>query len=925
MQLIETKIYFRKIPDGNYIKRMDRRSFFKKTSLIGLGVLASHFTVWSKSIFSWDNPIHNIPEQKDIDKQWLASLHQRGEKIVYRKSKNELRYIGMPVGGLHTGTVYFGGDGRLWLWQIFNTAYDGEREGIEPKNVLWNNGKELVTVRPRDGAAYIEPAIADNLRSIEQGFAISVAVGGKQVVKELRENHWDEIVFEPTYPTCRVTYSSANFPVEVVLTAYSPFIPLDQDNSSLPLTTLHLEFRNKINTPVEVSLTGWMENGVFKGRKDLKEVRKVSRLLDKAGIKVLNYSCEQVPDNALQAGDYGTMAFTCLDPQAWVHTKLEHWPVTPHSLQSDHNDSVVDSADLQVGAYTVKRIIKPTETSQISYAISWHFNNPHPKLKAHLKDAQNGYWYGAKFNDAVAVIDYYLAHRQKLDGETLAWQKTWNDTTLPHWFMDRTFVNIGTLATANTMRFASGRFWGWEGIGACAGTCTHVWQYGQSMGRIFPDIERNLREVTDLGVGFQPETGAIIFRAEYEKRPAIDGQAGVILRFYRDHQMSTDDTFLKRNWPKLKQAIQFVLDQDKNGDGMTDTPMENTLDAVWEGEIGWIVGLCLAAIQAAALMAEEAGDRKFQQICMNYVRKGTENMDKYLFNGEYYIHRPDTIQGRKKLGSYNTCHIDQVYGQAWCFQVDMPRINDREKTLSALKALWKYNFAMDVGPYIKTHLGGRPYALAGEGGMVMNTNPKNEEKAYGDNTTWQLGYFHECMSGFEHQVAAHMMAEGMIDESLVMTRIIHDRYHAAKRNPFNEIECSDHYARAMASYGTFINACGFSYHGPKGQIGFAPKIGSSDFKAPFTTAMGWGTYIQKQQMEGKRVCQLTLNYGALELKEFHLGNAEELSLDPKQITVLQNDKQIVLHKVKRQGERLVINFKDKVGLEKDDTLTIRWS
>lgn len=68
-------------------------------------------------------------------------------------------------------------------------------------------------------------------------------------------------------------------------------------------------------------------------------------------------------------------------------------------------------------------------------------------------------------------------------------------------------------------------------------------------------------------------------------------------------------------------------------------------------------------------------------------------------------------QSRKKLGSYNTCHIDRVYGQAWCTQLDMPRINSQEKVVSALKALWKYNFIMDVGPYIKTHLGGRPYAL----------------------------------------------------------------------------------------------------------------------------------------------------------------------------------------------------------------------
>ena len=105
----------------------------------------------------------------------------------------------------------------------------------------------------------------------------------------------------------------------------------------------------------------------------------------------------------------------------------------------------------------------------------------------------------------------------------------------------------------------------------------------------------------------------------------------------------------------------------------------------------------------------------------------------------------------------------------------------------------------------------------------MNTNPHNEPKPYGDNVTWQLGYFHECMTGFEHQVASHMMAEGMTDEALVITRAIHDRYHAAKRNPYNEIECSDHYARAMAGYGTFITACGFEYHGPKGYLRFAPK------------------------------------------------------------------------------------------------------
>ena len=60
--------------------------------------------------------------------------------------------------------------------------------------------------------------------------------------------------------------------------------------------------------------------------------------------------------------------------------------------------------------------------------------------------------------------------------------------------LERTIIPINTLATANTYRFKSGRFWSWEGVGACAGTCTHVWQYAQAMGRIFPALERDTRD-----------------------------------------------------------------------------------------------------------------------------------------------------------------------------------------------------------------------------------------------------------------------------------------------------------------------------------------------------------------------------------------------------------------------------------------------
>jgi len=306
---------------------------------------------------------------------------------------------------------------------------------------------------------------------------------------------------------------------------------------------------------------------------------------------------------------------------------------------------------------------------------------------------------------------------------------------------------------------------------------------------------------------------------------------------------------------------------------MTDTTLENTLDAKWPGEIAWIVGLTITAVKASQSMAEEMGDTAFAKRCSEYVEKGRANMEKLLFNGEYFIHRPDPVKGRDGvIGSYNTCHIDQVYGQSWAYQVGLGRTLDREKTLSALRALWKYNFTTDVGPYLKEHHGGRPYALPGEGGMIMNTNPKNEDVPYGVKDAWQVTYFHECMSGFEHQVASHMMAEGMVEESLILTRTIHDRYHAKKRNPFNEVECSDHYARAMASYGTFITACGFTYHGPKQEIGFAPKMSPDNFKTAFTTAEGWGTYSQVKK--GKSIeCKIDIKWGKLLVKKVNLEKA----------------------------------------------------
>src|SRR5262249_60608662 len=44
--------------------------------------------------------------------------------------------------------------------------------------------------------------------------------------------------------------------------AFSPFIPLDADDSGLPATLLHFTLKNTGKDKVEVELAGWQENAV---------------------------------------------------------------------------------------------------------------------------------------------------------------------------------------------------------------------------------------------------------------------------------------------------------------------------------------------------------------------------------------------------------------------------------------------------------------------------------------------------------------------------------------------------------------------------------------------------------------------------------------------------------------------------------------
>lgn len=541
------------------------------------------------------------------------------------------------------------------------------------------------------------------------------------------------------------------------------------------------------------------------------------------------------PSRLEQFADYGTIALSC-DAECLSSEEGERLANGLSGLGAELRflDDESFALDRRVDAALATRPVDlgPGGKKTFLFTLAWHFpNTVRPAIDC-------GHEYAARFDDASVVVDYILANRERLVGDTRAWRDCYYDSGLPDWLLHRLHLTACCLATGTSMWWKNGRFWAWEGVECCAGTCTHVWNYAQTAARLFPEIERSAREMQDFGEGFDAETGLVGFRGNRDY--AADGQCGTILKSWREHLVSPDDAFLRRNWPSIRKALDFLLKQDDNADGLIENTQHNTFDVNFHGANTFVGSLYLAALRAGEEMALELGERDYAHRLRAVFEMGSTLSVERLWNGEFFFQEVD-LEKYPRFQYGAGCLSDQVFGQSWAEQVGLGYLYPRENVRKALESVWKYNWSPDVGPYQDRVGPERIYAERTEGGLFTCTWPKSEYLKDG------LPYKNELWSGIEYEVASHMIREGMVIEGLAICRAIHDRYHPRKRNPYNEVECGDYYARAMASWGVLLALCGFEYHGPKGRIGFAPRLSPEKFRAPFTAAEGWGTYEQRHE------------------------------------------------------------------------------
>jgi hypothetical protein len=266
--------------------------------------------------------------------------------------------------------------------------------------------------------------------------------------------------------------------------------------------------------------------------------------------------------------------------------------------------------------------------------------------------------------------------------------------------------------------------------------------------------------------------------------------------------------------------------------------------------------LWLAALRAAEELALLAGDGGSAERYRDLFERASRSYDEALFDGEYYVQRLEPGDSAE-FQWLDGCLSDQVIGQWWAHELGLGHVLPADHVRSALRAVVRHNLRSGFDGFEHPF---RVFADGADTGLLMCTWPRGGRPAV------PTRYCDEVWTGIEYQVAAHCFREGLDDEGWRIVRALWARYDGSRRNPFNEIECGDHYARALAGWSVLDALGGVRYDAPARALEVRePELGAA---LPFVAGDGFGLVAASD--DG---VELSCAGGRLELASLTVGTA----------------------------------------------------
>ena len=171
-------------------------------------------------------------------------LRATGRPSIYEGQ--QLREIAFPLGGIGTGCVSLSGLGELVDWEIFNRPNKGTRLPYTFVS-LWVQPEGRAVARVVQAPPM--PPYSGEGGGAYRGFGFGVTRESGAGLPHLRG-----ATFCGEFPFAEIVFDDPTLPVEVRLEAYSPFIPLNPDDSGIPIAVLRYHVRNRTDRPVALTL-----------------------------------------------------------------------------------------------------------------------------------------------------------------------------------------------------------------------------------------------------------------------------------------------------------------------------------------------------------------------------------------------------------------------------------------------------------------------------------------------------------------------------------------------------------------------------------------------------------------------------------------------------------------------------------------------
>ena len=767
------------------------------------------------------------------------------------------RYTAFPIGGIGTGTISVDACGQMTDFEIFNEPYKGNKLPYS-FFAMHLEGEGVNDTRVLEGRAIPSHTLA---HGFQPGYVHGLA-------------RFEKSVQSTRYPFCQVDFEQPGLPVEVSLTAFNPLLPLNVKDSAIPAMVMRYHVRNVSDKTLDATIVGSLPNIYgFHGYDGFNVYRLTDRVKNEAmadgdlrGVLLsgnkYNKADRRVAEFALMtdAGDDALIQPTWY-MGAWYDGVTIFWKnfckgIIKNEAEGRSDRDGAGPRALQVASVGAKYTLAPGEEKDFNFVIGWYAPN---RDLGWFADASNGLtmknFYATWYQNAWEAGKYLFENLPRLEKVSRDFADNLYASTLPEKVIESMAYSVSVLRSTTCFIGPDGNFYAWEGsherMGSCEGTCTHVWNYAQTVAFLFPQLERSARRNEYL-VETDPD-GKMAFRcrrafgfSKWDMHAATDGQNGVAVRTWREYLLSGDKAFLEEVYPKMKLCMEYARREwDQDGDGVLEAMQHNTYDIEFYGPNPLCGVMYLAALKAMAAIAGELGKEEDRAAFLKDFESGSVKLDEICYNGEWYeqITELDARPYQHNSGVLS----DQLLGQTLASLTGLGNLLPEDHMRSAAKAIWENNFSDGSKPWQCLQ---RSFVEMDEPGLRLCSWPKGNEPQL------PFVYSDEVWTGIEYQVATLFVYLGMYKEAEAIVSAIRDRHDGNARNPYIEVECGNHYARSMAAWGLLPAYSGMKLT-PDGKTTFAPCIHQDDFRALYSDGRSWGVISQKL-VDGKYVQEKTV-------------------------------------------------------------------